>query len=199
MKKLSYLIAIVVVIGTFSSCSQSNSNHNVQGNWNVDSINAVNVDEYADFMSQRDQKKFDQRKKQMESALDTTQDEERKKQLETALKKMKSQKEQISAENYKQRIVKQNEQSQDKFTMTFAADSSFMIVSKKKDTVQQGTWEKGKDAIITHMQQGQMSDTLEIKSYDGNKMKLLQTQNMGKEFTLNVHFYLTKETTEEKS
>ncbi|MCF8219297.1 MAG: hypothetical protein K9J21_09995 [Bacteroidales bacterium] len=196
MKKLSYLVALFVVIGAFTSCTQQDSNHSVQGNWNVDSINADNVTEYAQFMSKMDQQKFAEREKQMRAILDTIQEGEQKKQVETALENMQSQKDQITAENYEQRIVEQNKQSQNKFTMSFKPDSSFLIVSDKKDTVQQGTWEKSDNAVITHMNKGQYSDTLEIKSTDDNKMKLLQQQEMSDEFTLDVYFYLTKKTAE---
>ena len=196
MKKLSYLVALFVVIGAFTSCTQQDSNHSVQGSWNVDSINADNVTEYAQFMSNMDQQKFAEREKQMRAILDTIQEGEQKKQVETALENMQSQKDQITAENYEQRIVEQNKQSQNKFTMSFKPDSSFLIVSDKKDTVQQGTWEKSENAVITHMNKGQYSDTLEIKSTDDNKMKLLQQQEMSDEFTLDVYFYLTKKTAE---
>lgn len=195
MKKLSYLVALFVVIGAFTSCTQD-SNHSVQGNWNVDSINASNVEEYAQFMSEMDQQKFDEREQQMESILDTIGEGEQKEQVETALENMQSQKDQITAENYEQRIVEQNKQSQDNFTMSFNPDSSFLIVSVENDTVQQGTWEKSENAIITHMNDGQYSDTLEVKSADDNQMKLLQQQQMSEEFTLDVYFYLTKDASE---
>lgn len=195
MKKLSYLIALVVVIGAFSSCTQD-SNHSVQGNWNVDSINADNVEEYAQFMSEMDQQKFAERENQMNAILDTIAEGEQKEQVETALENMQSQKGEINAENYEQRIKEQNEQSQNNFTMSFNPDSSFLIVGAENDTVQQGTWEKSESAIITHMNNGEYSDTLEIKDAGDDKMKLLQQQDMSEEFTLEVYFYLTKETGE---
>ncbi len=191
MRNFKQLFVIALVAGILVSCSQTPKNA-IEGSWRVDSLEAVNLKEYATFMTERDLENFDMRVAQLQSILDTIQNPEQKAQLESSLERMQAQKGEINAENYEQRIKDQNAQTQGNFSMLFAADSAFYITNKTNDTIQKGTWEKHEDQIITSLEQAGVADTFDISKMEDNKMVLMQHQKFTEDFTLDVKFHMSK-------
>ncbi len=191
MKKFKQLFIIALVAGVLFSCSQTSKNA-IEGSWRVDSLDAVNLKEYATFMTERDLENFDMRVAQLQSILDTIKNPEQKAQLESSLEEMQAQKGEINAENYEKRIKEQNAQTQGNFSMLFAADSAFYIINKANDTIQKGTWEKTEDKIITSLQQAGATDTFEISRLENDEMVLMQHQKFTEDFTLDIKFHMSK-------
>ncbi|MFO8053929.1 MAG: hypothetical protein R6U19_02040 [Bacteroidales bacterium] len=192
MNRLIQIISVSVLMLMVASCSQKSA-EDIRGDWRVDSLKAVNISEYAEYLSKKGLEDHDSQVAQIQSILDTVTDEAKREQLEMSLDQMEDRKDEMAPENFEERIEEQNSQSQGNFIMSFAADSAFYILSTDKDTIQRGSWEFSGQYLITQIPRAEEADTMEIVSHDKENMVLNLSQQISEDFNLGVDYFLSKE------